>query len=107
MSLDFNLTAVRPTEVFSANVTHNLAAMAQEAGLYNVLWRPTENDFNVGGDAILALERGLELLKTEPDRFKALNPENGWGSYDVFVRFVEQVLEACRENRDAQISVSR
>ena len=33
MSLDVTLTAVRPTEVYSANITHNLW-MAEEAGIY-------------------------------------------------------------------------
>lgn len=105
MSLDFNLTEMRPTTVFSSNVTHNLAAMAKEAGLYAVLWHPTENSFKTAGDAIMALEQGLRLLKAEPERFKALNPANGWGSYEIFVEFVERVLAACVKNRNAEITV--
>ena len=31
MSLDVTLTAVRPTTVYDANITHNLGAMAREA----------------------------------------------------------------------------
>ena len=42
MSLDVTLTAVRPTEVYSANITHNLGLMAEEAGIYQPLWRPEE-----------------------------------------------------------------
>jgi hypothetical protein len=33
MSLDITLTAVRPTPVFDANITHNLSKMADENGL--------------------------------------------------------------------------
>lgn len=42
MSLDVYLTAVRPTEVFSANITHNLGEMADKAGIYKACWRPEE-----------------------------------------------------------------
>lgn len=42
MSLDVYLKAVRPAEVFSANITHNLGAMAEAAGIYRHLWRPEE-----------------------------------------------------------------
>jgi hypothetical protein len=105
MSLDFYLEEMRPTQVFSGNVTHNLAGMAKEAGLYEVLWRPDENAFKLAGDAITTLERGLALLKAEPERFKAMDPENGWGTYDGLVDFVTRVLEACIENPNAQIRV--
>ena len=34
MSLDVWLVEVLPTEVYSANITHNLNRMADEAGIY-------------------------------------------------------------------------
>jgi hypothetical protein len=105
MSLDFYLEEMRPTQVFCDNVTHNLAGMAQEAGLYEVLWRPDENAFKLAGDAIMTLERGLALLKAEPERFKAMNPENGWGTYEELVNCVARVLEACIEYPNARIRV--
>ena len=42
MSLDVWLNAVVKTQVFSANITHNLGKMADEAGIYKALWRPDE-----------------------------------------------------------------
>ena len=42
MSLDVYLTDAEGREVFSANITHNLGAMAKEAGIYMHLWRPDE-----------------------------------------------------------------
>jgi hypothetical protein len=56
--------------------------------------------------APLLLE-GLALLKREPDRFIALEPENKWGTYRGFVEFVEAYLQACMNNPDAWIEVSR
>lgn len=58
-------------------------------------------------DLIPSMESGLAALKADPARFKALNPENGWGSYEGLVEFVEQYLAACKESPDAQVEVSR
>lgn len=107
MSLDVTLTAVRPTEVYSANITHNLGKMAQEAGIYEHLWRPEEIGIARAGQLILPLEEGLALLKRERAHFEQFNAPNGWGLYEHFVPFVERYLAACRENPDAEISVSR
>ena len=107
MSLDVYLTAVRPTEVFEANITHNLGAMAREAGIYQHLWRPEELEIKLAGDLIGPLSAGLELLKANPERFEKHNSPNGWGLYEHFVPFVENYLDACIANPDAEIRVSR
>jgi len=107
MSLDVSLTAVRPTEVYSSNITHNLGKMAREAGIYEHLWRPEEIGITKAEQLIKPLEEGLALLQREPDHFKQFDAPNGWGRYEHFVPFVQQYLDACRENPDADISVSR
>jgi hypothetical protein len=95
------------TEVYTANVTHNLGKMAREAGIYTQLWRPDEIGVTKARQLIEPLENGLKLLKAEPERFKALNPENGWGTYDGFVSFVEAYLNACRQWPESDVSVWR
>jgi len=105
MSLDFYLTALRRTEVFSGNVTHNLGEMAKAAGIYRCLWRPQENGYQYAEEIIEPLEKGLALLRSDPERFKKFNPPNGWGSYEVLVHFVENCLQACKENPDAEITI--
>ena len=95
------------TCVYDANITHNLGQMADEAGIYRYLWRPEEVNAKRAKDLIPRLTNGLELLRSDPDRFKKFNPENGWGSYDGLVSFVEQYLEACKEYPEAAIRVSR
>lgn len=107
MSLDVYLTEVRPTEVFSQNITHNLGKMAGAAGIYKHLWRPDEIGVTKANQLIEPLKTGLELLRSDPDRFKAFNPDNGWGDYDGLVAFVENYLQACIEHPDAEISISR
>lgn len=107
MSLWVSLTAIRPTEVYDANITHNLGKMADKAGIYEYLWRPEEKEVKVAEQLIYPLEKGLELLKKEPEYFKQFNPENGWGSYERLIEFVEKYLQACKDNPDADVRASR
>lgn len=107
MSLDFTLHRTRPVEIFGANITHNLNRMAEAAGIYQHLWRPDELGVQQAGELILPLTEGLERLKADPDHFRTFDAPNGWGRYENFVRFVEKVLEACTENPDAEVRVSR
>lgn len=94
-------------EVYSSNITHNLNQMAEEAGIYQHLWRPDEIDIKKAKDLIEPLKDGLALLQSEPERFKAFNPSNGWGDYEGFVRFVGGYLTACCWFPEASVSVWR
>lgn len=58
-------------------------------------------------DLIGPLRAGLEVLRSDPERFKARNPKNGWGSYDIFVPWVERYLAACEKYPEAMVRVSR
>jgi hypothetical protein len=107
MSLDVYLTAVRPTEVYSRNITHNLNKMAMEAGIYEALWRPEEIGVTTAKQLVPLLETGLETLRSDPERFEKFNPENGWGDYENLVSFVETYLQACKENPDAEVRACR
>lgn len=94
-------------EVYSANITHNLGRMANEAGLYVYLWKPDECGLTHAKQLIEPLIAGLAVLQYDPERFRTFNPSKGWGDYDGLVSFVEQYLAACREYPDAEVSVSR
>lgn len=114
MSLDIYLTlpacehcGSKGQQVASRNVTHNLGKMAREAGVYEALWRPTENGLKLAGDLIAPLEAGIANLRSRPEHFKQFNPENGWGSYDDFVPWLESLLEVCREYPMADVGTWR
>lgn len=106
MSLDVTLTATR-TEVYDANITHNLGAMAREAGIYEVCWRPDEVGITKAEQLIEPLRNGTALMKADPARFEKYNAENGWGLYEHFLPWLEEYLAACEANPDAEVSVSR
>ena len=107
MTVDTGAEELHEVYLFEANITHNLNKMASEAGIYKHIWRPEEINITTAKELVEPLEKGLALLKSNPDRFKAFNPPNGWGSYDGFVPWVETYLEACKEHPKAKINISR
>ena len=113
MSLDVDLMITQPTSVYSNNITHNLNKMAiavkLENGktLYDILWRPDENGFKTAKDISELLDEGWNILLSDPEKYKRYNPENGWGSYDGLCNFVYNYRNACWDNPEAELSVSR
>ena len=91
-------------ELFSANITSNLNKMAEEAGIYTALWHPYDLCENPTADKLISpLEEGLKKLKENPEHYKKFNSPNGWGMYEHFVPFVEEVLGACKEHPKASV----
>lgn len=107
MSLDVYLEKMVLTDVYSDNITHNLGKMAQEAGLYDVLWRPEETGLKTGADLIPHLAAGLSRLRADRAHFEQFNPPNGWGDYVGLICFVDQLLQACTEHPDARVRTCR
>ena len=70
MSLDVYLEKT----IYTRNITHNLGKMAEEAGIYEALWRPDEAGYWNAVDLIQPLSAGLKLLLADPERFKKFNP---------------------------------
>lgn len=117
MSLDVDLMVVQPVSVYTDNITHNLGKMANavkigaefgsELTLYDVLWRPDEHGFTKAKDIADWLDLAFNLLLSEPETYKQYNPENGWGNYEGLVNFVYKYRNACWDNPEAQLRVSR
>jgi hypothetical protein len=109
MSLDFSLIESRPVKIFSVNITHNLGAMARAAGIYECLWHPeklVEGLDPRASDIVPHLLAGILELLRDPEKYKALNPKNGWGDYEGLLQFAKEVLQACLDNPDARVSTS-
>ena len=115
MSLDISLIELKPTKVWSENITHNLAAMAKEVSLsdnmnlYKVLWRPDECDppLQKARDVIEYLRQAQALLLAEPEKFKEFNPSNGWGTYTGLLDLVASYRVGCVNNPNADIQICR
>lgn len=107
MSLDIDLIDADRGSVFSANITHNMNRMAAEAGIYGCIWRPREHGITHAHQMIDPLAAGLAQMVTQKAKFEAFNPSNGWGSWEVFVLFCSELLQACRDHPDAFVGVYR
>lgn len=114
MSLDVSLKETHPVNVFSLNITHNLNKMARAVELsngmtlYDVLWRPDEQyGLELARDITDLLMEGYKALVSNPTFYKTFNPENGWGTYEGLVNFVEAYKDACKEHPEAELSISR
>jgi hypothetical protein len=111
MSLDVWLTTQdidgNTIGVFDYNITHNLGAMADAAGVYQALWRPEELGITTARELIPILERGLDCLTSNKPAMQKHEPSNGWGSYQGLLKFVESYLEACKQYPSATIGIWR
>lgn len=94
-------------EFFWKNITHNLNEMAEAAGIYKELWRPDEIGITKAGQLTDRLKKGLANLRKDPEKYRAFNPKNGWGSYERLIGFMVCYLAACEENPEAEVKVSR
>lgn len=92
---------------YSANITHNLNDMAEQAGIYKELWRPEEIGITKAQQLELPLSSGLVKLLENPTHYKLYEAENGWGTYEGFVKFVQLYLAACVKYPNANVIASR
>jgi hypothetical protein len=81
--------------------------MAEEAGIYYHLWRPEEIEITKASELIGPLRHGLNLMLSDPERFRKHNAKNGWGLYEHFILWVKDYLAACEANPNANVSASR
>ena len=112
--------------IYEANITHNLNKMANEAGIYEAIWRPYQlrEEYDDSWDhkeetkfaklittkaheLIPFLEKGYDDMKARPEHYKTFDDPNGWGLYIYFLPWVKRYLDACKENPNAIVDVWR
>ena len=57
-------------------------------------------------DCIELLQDGIKDMKENPEMYKKLNPENGWGNYEGALETLENILDALHKSDKACVSVS-
>jgi len=103
MSLNFYITAIK-TSVYSGNYTHNVIPMWELAGIYDDLYNSEGKKCK---DIITNLKKGLDIMLRNPDKFRKLNPPNGWGDYDSAVKFLKEIINNCEKYPDGEIEISK
>lgn len=107
MSYDIGLTidtgGVEPATVYDDwNYTSNCAAMWRAAGA-----DLAEFHGKTAGECLPILDAAIEELADHPAKYKAMNPENGWGSYDTLLPRLGELADAFRCHPKAIVVVSR
>jgi hypothetical protein len=83
-----------PTPVIAEdclNITYNLTPMLVEAGFPGHRAMTDAPCTEAGG----VFARTARRLRDDPERFKALNPPNGWGTYEGAIEFCDRLADAC------------
>lgn len=77
-------------EPFWSKLSHGRSAMGRGSwwGLLNS---------SSGPDGAALLDRIIRGLEADPERFRAMNPENGWGDYDSLVKVLTEMRDAVPE----------
>lgn len=94
-------------QVYCANITHNLSQMASASGIYDLLWNPIESGYKKAEDIAYKLDVGIQELKSNPNKYKEFDSPNGWGTYKQFLPWLDEYLDALKENPDALITISK
>lgn len=90
-----------PTEdgryVGCGNYTSNVSPMWHKA-LESAGWPGglAQFDGKSGCHAGPPLEWAVEHMKADPDAYRAMNPENGWGNYEGAMHYLATIAEFCR-----------
>jgi hypothetical protein len=106
MSLDIYLVkkVMMEKEIYHRNITYNLNVMWRKACVYDALY----NSHGMQAKSIVPiLKLGLEDMLKKPNVYKKLEPENGWGSYDGAITFLNSVIEACEDNPTAKLIIDK
>lgn len=84
------------------NYTYNVSPMYEKAmGM-------TLSDFNnmATKQAIQILEKGISEMIENKHLYIELNPDNGWGNYEGALKFLQDILKACKKHCKSYIDVS-
>ncbi len=74
----------------SFNCTYNVNPMWYE--IYPNQNHMVDVDGLTGKESLPLLECALDMLNRTPEKFIAMNPSNGWGSYDSFKVYIEHLI---------------
>lgn len=90
-----------PVDFWERNYTSNVAVMWCEAGadLAEMNGMPAREADGILTGALIEMRR-------RPSIYQAMNPANGWGTYDGCIEFLTAIRDACREHPTAQLRVS-
>lgn len=52
------------------------------------------------------LAAGIQRMEADPEKYRAMNPSNGWGDYEGALTYLRGIAEACANHPKCSIWVS-
>ena len=92
--------------VWTRNITHNLATMADACGVYKAVWRPDENGYETAASVKDVVDAAIYDL-TSDETFDRFAPSNGWGSRCGLIDFLKSLADAIRQHPTATLHACR
>jgi hypothetical protein len=106
MSYDITLTVdtggEEPAVVGDWNYTSNCGPMWRAAGADLAGF-----DGKPASECATVLRAALTAVRAEPERYEAMNPRNGWGSYASLLPALGELLKLCERHPLATVHVWR
>lgn len=108
MSWDISISPLPDDEDYQGhevdNYTWNVGPMYREA-------IPEWNGFNEWHglrceDVADRLLQGIIAMRQNPEKYRKLNPSNGWGNYEGALEFLEKIEATCRKWPHLYLQVS-
>lgn len=84
------------------NYTSNVAPMWTEALGHSLSDLADAN----AGDSLPALQQAVAAMEADPDKYRAMNPGNGWGNYEGALDYLRDLRDACAAYPNATIHIS-
>lgn len=103
ISLEINTGKEMRKVVGVGNYTYNCAGMFVEASETGESLSELHGMKCTEAEPIIA--KAVENMQKDPQKYKAMEPDNGWGSYNGFLEYVETLLRECRQNPECTIGV--
>lgn len=76
------------------------------------MWRAAGADLaefhdKPAGQCVLPLHIAIHAMQSDPAKYRAMDPPNGWGSYDTLLPALKELIAQFETHPDAIVKVSR
>ena len=100
--LEIDTGGTSPAGVADWNYTSNVATMWRKAGADLALF-----DGKLAADCLPVLLAAIDRMTASPDEYKAMDSNNGWGTYESLLPHLRELAEKMEKHPKTTIRVSR
>jgi len=103
IELEIDAGGDRMESLWDSNMTYNVSPMFYDAFEMETGFRGLDRMRTT--EAVPILERAIKKMRADPDKYKAMESDNKWGTYDQALGFLKAVLYHCHKYPAATIRI--